>query len=227
MMRQRGDFHCLHEPFNELFYYGEDRRSQRDAHVRAEPGHTYANVWSTLLSQAKRSDIFLKDFAYSVWHFLDDEMLDVMTHTFLIRDPRKIIQGLSHYWPDCTFEEVGLEALHLLFERLAKREGRPPIVLTSDDLLSDPRATTIAYCEAVGIEFIEEALTWEPGERKEVGWYGEGTGPWHGALRHSTGIKPQPTNYPPLEVNPRLVELYERSLPHYEALLAHRLPIGE
>ena len=56
---------------------------------------------------------------------------------------------------------------------------------------------------------------------------GEGTGLWHGTLRNSTGIKPQPTNYPPLEVNPRLVELYERSLPHYEALLAHRLPIGE
>ena len=33
MMRQRGDFACFHESFNEAYYYGNDRRSQRDADV--------------------------------------------------------------------------------------------------------------------------------------------------------------------------------------------------
>ena len=54
MMRQRGDFSCFHEPFNELFYYGEDRRSQRDASVAAKPGHNYAAVWADLCLLCER-----------------------------------------------------------------------------------------------------------------------------------------------------------------------------
>ena len=227
MMRQRGDFRCFHEPFNELYYYGEDRQSQRDAGVAPKPGHTYASVWQDLMRQAGEANIFLKDFAYSVEHFIDDSLLDQMTHSFLIRDPYKIIQGLANHWPDCSFVEVGLGALASLFDRIAERDGRAPPVMTSDDLLGNPAATTRAYCAAVCIDFIAEALEWEAGERKEVSWYGEGTGPWHDSLRQSTGIKPQKTNYPPLEDDPRLMDLYERSLPHYEHLLAHKLDIDE
>ena len=38
MMRQRGDFTCFHEPFNEAYYYGSDRRSRRDAGVANTEG---------------------------------------------------------------------------------------------------------------------------------------------------------------------------------------------
>ena len=227
MMRQRGDFRCFHEPFNELYYYGEDRRSQRDAVVEAKPGHNYASTWQDLTRQAREANVFLKDFAYSVEHFVDDDLLATMTHSFLIRDPYKVIQGLSNHWPDCNFDEVGLESLARLFDRIAERDGSAPPVMASDDLLSNPAATTRAYCEAVGIEFMPEALEWEAGERKEVSWYGEGTGPWHDSLRQSTGIKPQKTSYPPLEDNPRLMDLYQRALPYYEHLLAHKLKINE
>ena len=227
MMRQRGDFRCFHEPFNALFYYGEDRRSQRDAEVAPKPGHAYSGVWSDLKAQAAEQPLFLKDFAYSVEHFVDDDMLATMTHSFLIRDPYKVIQGLANHWPDCSFEEVGLEALARLFDRIAEREGKAPPVMSSDDLLGDPAATTRAYCAAVGIEFIPEALEWDAGERREVSWYGEGTGPWHDSLRQSTGIKPQKTSYPALEDDPRLMDLYERALPCYEHLLAHKLDIAD
>ena len=56
-----------------------------------------------------------------------------------------------------------------------------------------------------------------------MSWYGEGTGPWHDNLRQSTGIAPPRTEYPPLADTPRLFEMYERSLPLYEALAAHKL----
>lgn len=71
MMRQRGDFEGFHEPWNELYYYGEDRRSERDAHVSARPGHTYAAFWNEIASLAAQRSVFVKDFAYSVEHDLD------------------------------------------------------------------------------------------------------------------------------------------------------------
>lgn len=226
MMRQRGDFRCFHEPFNELYYYGEDRRSNRDAGVAAKPGHDYAGVWANLVSQSAEANLFLKDFAYSIEHFLDQTILKRMTHSFLVRDPYKVIQGLARHWPDCSFTEVGLKSLARLFDRVAERDGNAPPVMDSADLLRDPAATTRAYCAAVGIEFMPAALEWEPGERSEVSWYGEGTGPWHDSLRQSAGIEPQKTNYPPLEDDPRLMDLYQRSLPYYEHLLAHKLDIS-
>ena len=71
MMRQRGDFECFHEPWNELYYYGEDRRSQRDADVPARPGHTYVAFWDEITAVAQAQNVFVKDFAYSVEHDLD------------------------------------------------------------------------------------------------------------------------------------------------------------
>lgn len=223
MMRQRGDFACLHEPWNEAYYYGEDRRSQRDAEVQAKPGLNYAAVWDSMRSLAQTRPVFVKDFCYSVEHDLDDAKLAAITHTFLIRDPRRVIQGLAAHWPDCTWEEVGFESLHHLFERVAERDGAAPPLIDADDLTSDPLGTTVAYCEAVGISFVDEALEWETGERAEVSWYGEGTGPWHDSLRASTGIKAPETEYPPLEDTPRLAEMYERALPLYRRMRSARL----
>ena len=222
MMRQRRDFTCFHEPWNELYYYGEDRQSERDDHVDAKPDHNYAQVWDEVVAQVASGKVFVKDFVYSVEHDLDDEKLAAMTHTFLIRDPKRVVQGLARHWPDCTFEEVGFESLHRLFHRVADRDGTPPPVMYSGDLLDDPAGTAQAYCEAVGIPFIAEALEWDAGDRSEVSWYDEGTGPWHDNLRESTGIQKPTTEYPPIEDNPRLFEFYERSLPLFEELYAHR-----
>jgi len=223
MMRQRGDFTCFHEPWNELYYYGEDRVSDRDADVDARPGHSYSSTWNELCETRADGNIFVKDFVYSVEHALNDAMLADMTHTFLIRDPKRVVQGLAKHWPDCSWEEVGFESLHRLFHRLAERNGNPPPVMYSGDLLDDPEGTARAYCAATGIAFVAEALEWEAGDRSEVSWYGEGTGPWHDNLRESTGITKPTTTYPPLEENQRLFELYERAVPLFEDLRQHAL----
>ena len=227
MMRQRGDFVCYHEPFNELYYYGEDRRSLRDSDVAAKPGHTYDTVWQDILRRSKTEKTFIKDFPYSVWHKLDDAFLDACDHSFLVRDPKRVIPALHHHWPDFTPEEVGFESLAGLFDRLTERDGVSPPVIASDDLLADPHATTKAYCQAIGIPYLPEALSWDAGEREEVSWYGEGTGPWHDNLRHSTGIKPQKSKYPPIEESAELMDVYQRCAPHYDALFAQRLSIGK
>ena len=225
-MRQRGDFACYHEPFNELYYYGEDRQSQRDAAVAAKPGFSFANAWASLQAQAQRENVFIKDFAYSVDHMADDAFLDAFTHSFLVREPKRVIAGLAHHWPDFTPVELGLSTLRQLFDRVADKLGEAPPVMASEDLVANPDATIAVYCAAVGIEFNADALHWEAGERKEVAWYGEGTGPWHDALRQSTGIKPPKTKYPPIEEDARLMKIYEECLPDYQAIQAHRLVIA-
>ena len=151
MMRQRGDFTCFHEPFNEAYYYGSDRRSRRDAGVADTEGLSFSAVWSSLAEAEAKNPVFVKEFAYSVEHDLSDERLAGITSTFLLRDPRRVIQGLAKYWPDCTRDEVGFIALHRLFHRVADRDGVAPPVLLSADLLDRPAQATRAFCDAVEI----------------------------------------------------------------------------
>jgi len=109
-----------------------------------------------------------------------------------------------------------------LFDIVWSNTGKTPVVIDSDDLLENPHGTVEAYCNAVGIPFIEEALSWEPGARDEVSWWDSGI--FHDNLRNSDGLKPQKRNY--IEVNDlpdRVKEIYDIVMPHYNELYAHRL----
>ena len=102
--------------------------------------------------------------------------------------------------------------------------GKTPVVIDSDDLLEDPFGMVEAYCNAVDIPFIEEALSWKPGARDEVSWWDGGS--FHENLRNSDGLKPQKRNYTEVnELPDRVKEIYDIVMPHYNELYAHRLNI--
>ena len=224
MMRQRGDFLCHHEPFGEAWYFGEDRRCPRETKADIKPGLNYASVWRTLLDDAGREPVFMKDFPHYILHMADSDFLGKFTHSFLIRDPARMLPSMYDKWPDFTVDECGYEEQHALFDRLCQRDGTPPPVIDSGDLLNDPHATVRAYCDAVGIPYIEDALSWDTGERKEVSWYDKGS--WHENLKSSTGLAPQKTNYVAIDHNDHLKNAHDACRPHYDALHKHRLRIS-
>ncbi len=221
MMRQRGDFLCRHEPFGEVWYFGEDRRTHRENTVIPIPGLNYRNVWESLKADAVEQPVFIKEFPHYVLHMADDDFLDRFTHTFLIRDPAKMLPSMWDKWPDFLLAETGYEEQHELFDRICQRNGASPPAIDSDDLLADPAGIVRHYCEAVGLRFIEEALVWDAGERGEVGWYDKGS--WHENLKSSTGLKPQKRTYVSIDHNDHLKTCYAACRPHYDALYEHRL----
>ncbi len=230
VMANRGDMLCFHEPYNEAFYYGEGRRSDRyyiaESTIKAPPELTMDTVHRKLKQKVQCNPVFIKDFAYSIMHFADDAFLDSFTHTFLIRDPEKVITSMCSRWPDLALGELGYEDLHTLFKRIADRTGSVPPVLDSDELLARPASGIEAYCNAVNLPFIPEAMNWEDagekGQPANPTWNTDKDG-FHDKLKTSTGLQKQSRNYPPLDSNPHMERLFRVSLPHYEALYAHRL----
>ena len=222
-MRVRGDMTCLHEPFGEAWYQGENPlwpRVQPDS-VRT-PGLTLESVWEMLRDTAKQGPVFSKDFPHYIAHMWADELLAQFDHSFLIRDPAKTITSMFKHWPDFHSKEVGFVEQRELFDRVTERAGEAPPVIDSDDLLEDPFGMVEIYCGAVGIRFMPEALTWEPGDRDEVSWWDGGS--FHENLRSSDGLKPQKRE--PIDIvraPDRVKEIYETVLPHYEHMHAHRL----
>ncbi len=221
MMRQRGDHKCFHEPFGEAWYMGEDRLCPRQTNDPVKPGLSFKSVWQTLKADAAVRRVFMKDFPHYIMHMANKDFLSRFNHSFLIRTPVKMLPSMYKNWPDFMIEETGYAEQHELFDRLCQRDGVPPPVVDSDDLLDDPAGTIKAWCQAVSIPFMPDALEWEPGKRNEMSWYDGGS--WHANLEASTGLKRQKRDYVSIDHNDHLKRAYEACQPHYEAIHRHRL----
>ncbi len=223
MMRMRGDMICYHEPFCEVWYQGESPLWPRwEPTSPRTPGLTYESRWAEIQAAAQERPVFSKDFAHAIEPILSDDFLAQFTHSFLIRDPAKVLTGMYRHWKDFVLKEVGTVDQRLLFDRLADKAGMIPPVIDSDDLLENPHGIVEAYCKAVDIPFIPEALSWEPGSRREVSYYDEGS--WHNNLRQSDGLKKQPRKSIDISEAPDFVkEMYDIILPDYEYMHTYRL----
>lgn len=223
MMRQRGDLNCFHEPYGEAWYQGEAPLWPRATEDSLRTlGLTLESVHKTMMEAKGAGPVFIKDFPHYIDHIWNDEFLSNFNHSFLIRDPAKTITSMYNKWPDFHEKEVGFAEQRELFDRLCEKTGTPPPVLDSDDLLEDPYKMVETWCNAVGIPFVPEALSWEPGARDEVSWWDGGS--FHANLRNSDGLKPQKRKYVEIDFLPESAKaVYERALVHYEHLFAHRL----
>jgi hypothetical protein len=221
MMLERGDFITCHEPFGP--YYYDQTRETRPVAIDPQFETQLESIVHHLQQQARDQRVFIKDFPWHIMPRVDEAFLSLFDHTFLIRHPAQMIASYLAGWPDVQEEELGYAELAQMFDCVQAYQGTPPIVIDADDLVADPAATVRAYCDAVHIPFVPEALSWKVERRPEY-TYLEG-GRWHENLHRSSGIQMQHHHYPTLENSPRLRELVQTVLPYYEKLHAVRLPI--
>lgn len=228
MMRQRGDLDCLHEPFGEAWYQGEDPMWPRFKEgEKTTPGLTLESVWEDVKVCAEKGPVFIKDFPHYINHMWDAEFLSHFTHAFLIRDPAKTITSMYNKWPDFDELEVGFPEQRALYDLLTALHGTPPPVIDSDDVLENPYEMTQAFCEAVGIPFIEEALNWEAGGDPSAHSWWDG-GSFHANLAKSTGLVRQERKYVDLSNTPdRVRRVHRRMKPHYDHLFRNRIRVSE
>ena len=231
MMRQRGDLTCFHEPFGIAWYRGPEARAPREAPAdQRHPEATFQKIWQDIKAAAETRPVFVKDMPHHTDHMWDDEFLGRITHSFLIREPAKVLASLHRSYLKAGMKngfeahEISFGPQRALFDLLCRRTGETPPVLDSDDLMDDPDAMVRRYCEVIGIPFIADALRWEPGSRDDVLWYDGNDEIWHASLRDSDGLKPVPRKHvEPGDLPPTLSCHYEAFLGHYLSLHKHRI----
>lgn len=224
MMRQRGDLDCLHEPFGEAWYQGAEPFWPRfQPGDKTTPDLTLESVWEDIQARAEQGPVFIKDFPHYINHMWDEAFLANFTHAFLIRDPALTITSMYAKWPDFDAAEVGFPEQRALFDLLTALNGAPPPVIDSGDLLENPHQVVKAFCEAVDIPFLEDALSWEPGaDTAQYSWWDGGS--FHANLKNSTGLTPQKRKYVEISEAPaRVQHVHRRMKPHYDRLHSHRI----
>ena len=186
-------------------------------------GLSLESVWSDIQTSADKGPVFLKDFPHYINLLWTPDFLSHFTHAFLIRDPAKTISSMFDKWPDFDELEVGFPEQRALFDLLTALNGTLPPVIDSDDLLENPDRMVEAFCDAVGISFIPEAMTWEPGGDPSAHSWWDG-GSFHANLAQSTGLTPQERRYVEVAEAPeRVRRVHRRMKPHYDHLYQQRI----
>ena len=140
------------------------------------------------------------------------------THTFLIREPERMIASYLRKREAAHFEDFGLERQAQFFEREADRLGHAPPVIDAHDVLMNPQGVLTQLCEVLGIPWDMAMLSWLPGRRETDGIWAKH---WYGAVEASTGFGPPEADHIDLPEEAQAVA--DRCRPYYERLAAYRI----
>jgi hypothetical protein len=217
-MVERGDQVAVHEPFSDLAGLGE-------TDVEGQAFESAESFLAWLVDQTHNINVFLKDTTGRRHDAVlaDRRFLAEGRHAFLIRRPEEIAASSYAVEPEMGIDAIGLEQLFELHVAVGDAGGHRPVVIDSDDLIARPKATMAAYCAAVELRFIPEALTWQSGERSE--W--RRSARWHVDVSASTGFAPRQRTYShTVESSDELARFATHHLPFYEQLHAQRLDVS-
>jgi hypothetical protein len=165
-----------------------------------------------------KSIFYQKHMAHHLLPDIGRDWLVKLTNCFLIRNPADVITSYiaKHDYP--TAEDLGFIQQVEMFDYLRDRgRGIPPVV-DAADVQNSPRQTLGALCDAVGVQFQENMLSWPPGTRTTDGVWAKY---WYKEVEGSTGFRPYKTK--PEPVPAELKEVHARCQAAYEKLYEYRL----
>jgi hypothetical protein len=209
MMLERGDHEVFHEPFSSIVVRGWTA-------VGDQTATSHDELLKLLEERAGDHPVFVKETTeYDYLGNGGDRIPYVGRHTFLIRDPRRVIP--SHYAmnPDMVCDEIGYGYQVEMARRVREVTGVRPYVVEAEDLLTDPRGTVERYCRYAGIPFLASSLSWQPGDQKV--W--SRTSQWHRDAAGSSAFKRSERTYECTVDNDRfLYECYWHHRPDYNVM---------
>ncbi len=223
MMRSwgnRADTVVIDEPFYAYYLKATGKKHPGAADVIAQ-GETdwrkVVNQLTALVPSAKRI-YFQKQMTHHLLPEIDRRWIVDLTNCFLIRDPREVILSYIKKNPEPTLEDLGFVQQQKIFDLVRGRTGAVPPVVDAKDVLQNPEHVLRLLCDAIGVEFGEDMLSWPGGLRETDGIWAKY---WYDEVARSTSFQP----YERREgtVPDRLREIYERCRECYDRLYKYRL----
>lgn len=164
----------------------------------------------------------------SVWyqkhmahHLFPDDPLEWtlgMVNGLLIRHPALVIRSYSQKFELTRPEQLGFPQQERLFEFFCSRQGKPPIILDSSDILKAPAGILKTLCGKIGISFDTNMLHWKAGPRATDGVWGKS---WYQSVEASTGF--QPYREPDYSVDGKYRDILAACLPGYLRIAENKL----
>jgi hypothetical protein len=148
----------------------------------------------------------------------DRGFMDRLTNVFLIRHPARVVASYARKRESPTLADIGFVQQAELFDQVAQRQGRAPLVIDSADIRANPRESLTKLCAALGIPFTDRMLHWPAGPKPYDGAWAPH---WYNAVHASTGFEDPEGPLPDLA--PDMQRLSDAALPYYDRLAALKL----
>lgn len=223
MMRafsQRPGSRIVDEPFY-AYYLTETglAHPMRQEVIASQPAD-WREVVQHLNAPRDARELYIKHMTH---HMLDAVDLSAFRHhrnCFLIRDPRRVIASYAEKWERITTADIGIRRQVEIFERLADLTGETPVVIEAEDVLKNPEVALRKLCEALGIAWYPEMMSWPQGRHPDDGvWAAH----WYASVEASTGFAPYTERE--VSLSPELEELAAEQQADYERLRARKIRI--
>lgn len=189
MMRSfgaRSDTVCADEPFYAPFLAitGLDHpmRSEILSHHENDADKV---AHSMAYAPAAAPIFYQKHMCHHMVPDIDRSWMAQMRNAFLIRHPAKVLASYANKMESVSLEAIGFVQQSELFDRVTQDLGQPPIVIDSDDVLRDPQNVLAALCNALGIDYTDDMLSWNAGYHAQDGIWASH---WYNAVINSTGF---------------------------------------
>ena len=211
----RPDFHVVDEPF-----YGPYLRRTWLPHpmsyeIRRDRVRTAKEVARSLSGPIPdgKAHALHKHMCPHMIRGIPREFMKDCTHVFLIHDPARVISSFAKGLETPTEHDLGYEAQAELFDHVVKL-GLQPHVICMGDILEDPEGRLTDLCDAIGLDFRPDMISWPSGGHPEEGIWASY---WYEDAHRWTGFPDPEGAVPALEG--RNADLCRKVMPHYEKLL--------
>jgi len=216
----RPDTVVLDEPFyaHYLKYTGLDHPSADEVITRHETDwRRVANDLTSPLPEGKQI-LYAKMMSHHLLSHIEFDWMDEMVHCFLIREPREMITSLLHFLPNPRLVDTGLPQQMRIFRWIRQVTGRVPPVIDSRDVLEDPPGVLKVLCQAIGVDFTDTMLQWQPGIHETDGVWAKH---WYKQIENATQFAPYRPK--PDQVPQRLAGLLAKCEQLYDEISRQRI----
>jgi hypothetical protein len=157
--------------------------------------------------------VFFKNMCHHLLN-LNTSFMRSVYNVILTRDPAEVIPSFAKEIENPSMIDIGFETqVNLL--NLLQEMGADVLVIDSNTILKDPEQQLRKLCSKLGIPFYNEMLSWEKGARPEDGIWAKY---WYKNVHNSNGFQPYVAKN--VELENRLIPLYDASMFFYEKLIA-------
>lgn len=223
MMRSwenRGDCAVVDEPFyaHYLKVTGLDHPGREEVIATGVPDWRRVAAMLTGPVPGNHAIWYQKHMTHHLLPHIERGWMDALTHVFLIRDPRRVLNSYVRSRPHVTAADLGVAQQLEIFRYVRERCGQEPPVIDAADFLADPQRYLRALCTRLGISFTPRMLSWPAGPRPTDGAWAPY---WYDSVARSTCFEPYTAGA--TEAPGEFREILAEVMPAFEELHAARL----
>jgi hypothetical protein len=133
---------------------------------------------------------FQKHMPHHVVEGFDRSWMKKCKHFILLRDPAAVIASYARGRSEFTLHDIGIMDQLDLYDEISDWANKPPLIVESNDILSDPERYLSAICAYADIPFDNAMLKWPAGPRDSDGVWAPH---WYHSVANSTEFGPSNT----------------------------------